>query len=316
MNPKVSIIVPVYNAERTLRRCVDSILCQTFQDYEIILIDDGSIDGSSAICDEYAENDSRVKVFHKVNGGVSSARNKGLEAANGDWITFCDADDRVSPEWLENYAYGLNRGSDNCDLVVQSFIPSGKTMIKDWNPSFDYEGSVKGLVQNLAQRHCVGYPWAKLFRASIIKENGIRFSEDLALREDEEFVYHYLSFVRDTFATSKRGYYYDYPFFEKKYKNVDTFYVDVRVIGSLLELGINDGYFIYSMERLFMAFFYSFRRPLSFKEVCKRTSIVKGFMKRCDMSVYRISKFSKAILHLPVFLAVLIFKVKSMLRKD
>lgn len=89
-NPKISVIVPVYNAESTIRRCVDSILAQTFTDFECLLIDDGSKDRSGEICDEYAEKDSRVMAFHKENGGVSSARNLGLDNARGDgshlWI--------------------------------------------------------------------------------------------------------------------------------------------------------------------------------------------------------------------------------------
>ena len=94
-NPKISVIIPVYNAESTLRRCVDSFLAQTFTDFECLLINDGSKDRSGEICDEYVARDSRVKVFHKENGGVSSARNVGLDNATGEWIAFVDSDDWV-----------------------------------------------------------------------------------------------------------------------------------------------------------------------------------------------------------------------------
>ena len=94
-NPKISVIIPVYNAESTLRRCVDSVLAQTFPDFECLLINDGSEDKSGEICDEYAIRDSRVRVFHKGNGGVSSARNVGLDNATGEWIAFVDSDDWV-----------------------------------------------------------------------------------------------------------------------------------------------------------------------------------------------------------------------------
>ena len=97
-NPKISVIVPVYNVEKYLHRCVDSILAQTFNDFELLLIDDGSKDKSGAICDEYAAKDSRVRVFHKENGGVSSARNLGLENAKGDWIIFIDSDDWIADD--------------------------------------------------------------------------------------------------------------------------------------------------------------------------------------------------------------------------
>ncbi|MBQ7751480.1 MAG: glycosyltransferase family 2 protein [Clostridia bacterium] len=104
---KISVIVPVYNVEPYLRRCVDSILNQTFSDFECILVDDGSPDGCPAICDEYAEKDSRVKVIHKKNGGLSDARNVGLDKANGKYVSFIDSDDWIHPQMLEILYKGL-----------------------------------------------------------------------------------------------------------------------------------------------------------------------------------------------------------------
>ena len=98
----MSIIIPVYNSEKALRRCLDSILAQTMTDYECLLIDDGSTDSSGRICDEYAAKDERFRVFHKENGGVSSARNVGLDNAKGEWITFVDSDDSVEESFLES----------------------------------------------------------------------------------------------------------------------------------------------------------------------------------------------------------------------
>lgn len=103
--PLVSIIVPIYNAEKTLRRCIDSILSQTFSDWELLMIDDGSTDQSGTICDQYAIKDKRIKVFHKKNGGVSSARNLGLDNARGEWITFVDADDQIISNSLNYFFY-------------------------------------------------------------------------------------------------------------------------------------------------------------------------------------------------------------------
>lgn len=97
----ISVIVPVYNTEKYLDRCIQSILSQTYTDLELLLIDDGSTDSSGAICDKYAEQDSRVRVFHKENGGASSARNLGLDNANGDWIAFVDSDDWIDSEMYE-----------------------------------------------------------------------------------------------------------------------------------------------------------------------------------------------------------------------
>ena len=101
-NKKVSIIVPVYNVEKYLQRCIESILTQTETDFELLLIDDGSKDKSGLICDEYAQKDKRVNVIHKENGGVSSARNLGIEKANGEWICFIDADDYVRQDFLSD----------------------------------------------------------------------------------------------------------------------------------------------------------------------------------------------------------------------
>lgn len=99
--PVISIIVPVYNAEKYIRKCVNSILTQTFVDFEVLLIDDGSVDDSGRICDEYSLKDKRVKVFHKINGGVSSARNLGLDNCRGRWVSFIDADDYISPDFFD-----------------------------------------------------------------------------------------------------------------------------------------------------------------------------------------------------------------------
>ncbi len=104
-SPTISVIVPVYNAESTLQRCVDSILAQTFEDFELILINDGSKDQSGDICDEYAAKDSRVKVIHKPNGGVSSARNAGLRIAHGEYIAFIDSDDYIDNDYLLGFKH-------------------------------------------------------------------------------------------------------------------------------------------------------------------------------------------------------------------
>ena len=111
--PEISIIVPVYNTEKWLRRCVDSILAQTFKDFELLLIDDGSTDNSGTICDEYVGKDPRVRVFHKSNGGVSSARNLGLNNVRGKYIAFCDSDD-----WVENNYLSVLSDNDKCCYTV------------------------------------------------------------------------------------------------------------------------------------------------------------------------------------------------------
>lgn len=116
--PAISIIVPIYNSAEYLHRCIDSILLQTFDDFEVLLVDDGSTDDSSVICDEYAIKDKRVKVFHKSNGGVTSARRKGLEEASGKWISFVDSDDELPFEALYILSKNIN---DDIDLIVSDY---------------------------------------------------------------------------------------------------------------------------------------------------------------------------------------------------
>ena len=127
----ISVIVPVYNVENYIHHCVDSILSQSFSDFELLLIDDGSNDKSGLICDEYARKDSRIKVYHKENGGVSSARNLGIEKANGEWICFIDADDYVRQDFfsdIQQYLFNdvdiVHWGFcyDNCGMIVEKPI--------------------------------------------------------------------------------------------------------------------------------------------------------------------------------------------------
>ena len=100
-NPRISVIVPVYNVEQYLPRCVESILAQTYENLEILLVDDGTKDNSGAICDAYARQDARVKAIHKKNGGLSSARNAGIDAATGEYLSFVDSDDWIEPDMYE-----------------------------------------------------------------------------------------------------------------------------------------------------------------------------------------------------------------------
>lgn len=178
MNPKISVIVPVYKAEKYLHRCVDSILAQTFTDFEVLLIDDGSPDRSGEICDEYAQKDSRVRVFHKENGGVSSARQCGIDNANGEYTIHADPDDWVEPNMLEElYAKAKE---DDADMVICDFYYNSKTkqIYQRQKPTaLDHETVLKELFQQLH-----GSCWNKLVKRTCYKD--IRFDQTLSLYED------------------------------------------------------------------------------------------------------------------------------------
>lgn len=184
---KVSVIVPIYNAEKFLNRCIDSILRQTFADFELLLVDDGSTDNSGAICDHYAALDGRVRVFHKKNGGVSSARNVGLDNAKGEWITFVDSDDYV----VDSYLFELIP-LDDVDLVVSGvyFIDEKKQLMPP-SAFITTQDNVHFVDEQLCYSYLRG-PWAKLFKSQIIQTQALRFNTVLRVEEDTEFVLRYL----------------------------------------------------------------------------------------------------------------------------
>lgn len=218
--PKVSIVIPVYNAEGSLCTCLNSVLGQTFSDFEVLLINDGSIDRSGDICDEYAQKDNRVQVFHKRNGGVSSARNVGLDNANGEWCTFVDADDWVYPIWLENF---ISFMSPECEMVIQGFstnLPIHKNQAKDiLTHGVDYKGDIEGMKNKLWQLGILGFVWVKIFRCDIIKQYGIKFHEEINFSEDTYFIMEYLSVIKEVTSTNRIGYNYNVPEWNTKYYN-------------------------------------------------------------------------------------------------
>lgn len=193
--PILSIIIPVYNVEKYFRRCLDSVMSQSFRDYELLLVDDGSSDSSGAICDEYAVRDERIRVFHKTNGGVSSARNVGLEHAKGEWIYFVDADDEVLPCGLQALVSGIQ---DNVDVVLgglQKCDEEGNT-IYEMEKGLEFLSKKDGILINYgASKVCVGnWGWMtiRLFRNSIIREHQLHFDPDVVYNEDELFIVRYL----------------------------------------------------------------------------------------------------------------------------
>ena len=181
--PLVSIIVPVYKAEQWLHRCVDSILAQTMTDFELLLIDDGSPDKSGEICDEYAKQDSRIRVFHKENGGVSSARQMGLDNVTGEYVIHCDPDDWIEPNMLielTEYAKGLG-----VDMVVCDFLWDGRYNKQIYSKQdCSLFSRVDDFLRALFFGEIHGSLCNKLIRTSVIRENNIFIPKELILSED------------------------------------------------------------------------------------------------------------------------------------
>ena len=185
--PKISIIVPVYQAEKYLRQCIDSILAQTFTDWECILVDDGSSDESGAICDDYAAKDPRITVIHKGNGGVSSARNVALERITGTWLAFVDSDDCLYPNALQKWIEVAEK--NNLDMVqchfnrehIEGQVASDETEVLS---ATQYADSERYLT-------CV---WGTLFKTSIVKKHSLRFDENVRLGEDQIFLLNHMQY--------------------------------------------------------------------------------------------------------------------------
>ena len=191
MEQLISIIVPVYNAEKTISCCIDSIIAQTYANWEAILIDDGSSDESGHICDEYAKKDKRFCVIHQQNCGASTARNTGIEHANGEWITFVDADDYIDNNYLTDLKAGIT--SDNA-LIIQGLKQIKGSEVFNCiifedeiieNNNFKVAFEEKTIFE-------YGYSVAKLYNTQLIKNNHIRFNKDISYSEDMIFMLEYI----------------------------------------------------------------------------------------------------------------------------
>ena len=203
MGPVLSVIVPIYNSEEHLPRCIESVLSQSFSDFELLLVDDGSTDGSGVICDAYSAKDDRVRVFHKANGGASSARNVGLENVKGQWLTFLDSDD-----WFEENYFQVPFDSD-VDLLYQNRI------LSDGSPDgYLSEQKAEGrdflaFLVNNANTNIFRTSVCFFYRYDIIKNHGIRFEEGVRLAEDRLFVMDYYKYCRSIQVQTNSRYVYN-----------------------------------------------------------------------------------------------------------
>lgn len=204
---KISIIVPIYNVEKYINRCVDSILNQTFTDFELILVDDGSPDNSGKICEEYAQNDNRIKVIHKENGGVSSARNCGLKNATGEKIIFIDADDYINNTYLSEIT------KYNADIVCCGHIledESRNIIENETLTDTDYYFSMnnKKALEKYYIKGAFMYVTDKLFKSCIIKGNELFFNEGMKLGEDVAFSFQYIQYCKSFVISKVSAYHY------------------------------------------------------------------------------------------------------------
>lgn len=234
MNDLISVIVPVYNVEKYLRRCVDSILAQTYQNTEVILVDDGSTDSSGLICDEFASKDERVKVIHKENGGLSDARNAGISVATGVYIAFCDSDD-----WMESAILKKAESvaiNEDADIVIwgysADFVDDKEHLLSHVehvpNAILCQIGQENSILSSDLMLGLIGYAWNKLYKTELIRnllfEKSVSLVEDILFNKEafvkadkiafiEKIGTHYIQRSRETLGTK---FYTD--FFDLKYR--------------------------------------------------------------------------------------------------
>ncbi|MBA4317079.1 MAG: hypothetical protein C0412_01630 [Flavobacterium sp.] len=205
--PKISIVVPIYKSEPYLAKCVDSILGQTYPNFEVILVDDGSPDGSGKICDTYALKDSRIRVFHKANGGVSRARNFGIDNATGDYVAFIDSDDFVEEDYLDGFF--------QCEVDSDLFVQGYRQIDMVHNTSAYLAFEMDGMFEDISEPYfwaekngVICSPYVKLFKRQILNSRNIRFDNQLTNGEDLLFVLNYMLHIKNVCLSRKHSYNY------------------------------------------------------------------------------------------------------------
>ena len=209
MDDLISVVIPVYNVEKYLEKCLDSVVGQTYGNLEIILVDDGSTDNSGAICGRYAQKDSRVVVIHQKNKGVSAARNTGLKRAQGDFVVFCDSDDVVNPAYLQILMSGWQEG---VLPIVQHTLEEGQmeeeTGLDDKQIFCWAEEQGRKCFEHCLRNGWLQAPYCKLFARKIILDHKLTFDETMCVGEDFKFVLQYLQHCHQICWIQNSLYYY------------------------------------------------------------------------------------------------------------
>ena len=201
----VSVIVPVYKVEDYIRECIDSILAQTYSDFELILVDDGSPDNCGRICDDYAKGDNRIKVVHKVNGGISSARNAGLEVAKGEWIMHVDGDDWIEPDMIESLIEAAQ--ITGADMVFGDFMKYGPSAGYNKLPTWSSDKK-KSMTNYIA--YVMTTIWGSIAKRSLYADHSLKSPEGISYCEDFHLIVRLCHFANKIVNVHRPFYHYRY----------------------------------------------------------------------------------------------------------
>lgn len=210
---KVSIIIPVYNSEETLKKCIESVINQTYKNIEILVINDGSKDKSLKIINEYKNKDKRIKIINQENKGVSGARNTGINNATGDYITFIDSDDYIKPNLVKDTIKIFKEYE--CDVVRNNYVLSyenGKIQSRhemyEENRIINITEKKEELIQNILLGKVQSYSWLLTIKRNILNENNLKFDEDVFFMEDIIFLIRLIFFIKNIYFVSEPNYFY------------------------------------------------------------------------------------------------------------
>lgn len=318
----ITVIIPIYNSSKYLNKCIRSVLEQTYSDFELLLINDGSTDNSCEICNDWVEKDHRVKYFYKNNSGASSARNYGLNMAQGEWIIFIDSDDFVLPEYLADL-YKVVKDNPCIDLCISGLLiyRNGEK-----SQSICFQNSIyssKDYSQLFAKLkiHKFGYSVGKLYKMSIIAEHNIRFDDNICIAEDSIFMMNYILKCSQIAFIDKCNYIYrvhanslstSVSIYEREFYSYNA-YRDV----------INDMKEQYHMDDksflcLYSPIVYFADRVLNSIYADSKTSYKSRLVKLKTVNIYEYKKFKKTNLLIEQMLKYLfvlrLFKVYDLLR--
>lgn len=207
----ISVIIPVYNVEKYLDQCVASVVAQTYTDFELLLIDDGSTDGSAQLCDQWQERDARIRVVHQPNQGVSAARNRGLDLAQGEWVAFIDSDDWVDSDYLTLMANAM--AATHADLAVGGLTQHHANgcnvdYIPNEQGAFPLDASNADRFTDLNQKFLLYGPCIKLYNLTLLNRHGVRFPQGVSFGEDLTFNFRYLEHVGTIARVQRSTYHY------------------------------------------------------------------------------------------------------------